>query len=45
MNDEQNHLYNLFIKNGLSAGFTDDQINFMWEYIMMTMVSVDWSRK
>jgi len=40
MNEEQNELYSEFIKKGLSAGFTDDQINFMWEFIMMTTLSM-----
>ena len=28
-----NQLFNEFIKNGLAAGFTDAQINFLWEYV------------
>ena len=31
-------LYNEFIENGLNAGFTDNQLNFMWEFIMMSVV-------
>lgn len=27
--------YDRFIRAGLSAGFTDDQINFMWEYLAL----------
>jgi hypothetical protein len=44
-NEEQQGLYDEFIKNGLNAGFTDDQINFMWEYIMETMISFNKFRK
>jgi len=28
----RNELYNSFIKRGLEVGFTDDQIDFLWEY-------------
>lgn len=40
MNEEQNQLYDEFVRNGLNAGFTDDQINFMWEFIMMSVLSM-----
>jgi hypothetical protein len=32
-NEKDNELYNAFIKNGIASGFTDDQIDFLWEYI------------
>lgn len=40
MNKEQQKLYDEFIKNGLASGFTDDQIDFMWEYVLMTALSM-----
>jgi hypothetical protein len=36
MKKEKNQLYDEFVRNGLRAGFTDDQINFLWEFIMMS---------
>lgn len=39
MNEEQSGIYSEFIKSGLNAGFTDDQINFMWEFVMMSVIS------
>lgn len=27
--------YDRFIRNGLAAGFTDDQVNFMWEFLVL----------
>lgn len=27
-----NEKYDAFIKNGLASGFTDDQINFLWDW-------------
>lgn len=33
MNPETtNEEYTEFVNAGLSAGFTDEQVNFMWEY-------------
>ena len=26
--------YTSFIKNGLNVGFTDDQIDFLWDFII-----------
>jgi hypothetical protein len=40
MDEEFEKLYSEFIKKGLNAGFTDDQINFMWEYVMLTVASM-----
>jgi hypothetical protein len=40
MNEEQKKLYLEFGINGLNAGFTQEQIDFMWEYVMMTVVSM-----
>lgn len=31
--DSNQKLYDLFIRNGLAVGFTDDQIDFLWEYV------------
>jgi len=25
--------YDRFVKNGLAVGFTDDQIDFLWDYL------------
>lgn len=40
MNQEQKKLYNEFIKNGFNAGFTQEQIDFLWEYVMMTTLAM-----
>jgi len=29
--EEENEFYDGFIRNGLACGFTDDQINFLWD--------------
>ena len=31
--EEDNTAYDRFIKNGLAIGFTDDQIDFLWDWI------------
>jgi hypothetical protein len=45
MDEEQNAMYSEFIKAGLLSGFTDDQINFMWEFVMMSVIAVVKMRK
>ncbi len=31
--EQENKQYDTFIKSGLAIGFTDDQIDFLWEWI------------
>ena len=41
MNEEQKKLYIEFGIAGINAGFTKKQIDFMWEFILMSIISVD----
>lgn len=31
--EDKDKIYDTFIRSGLGAGFTDDQIDFLWEWI------------
>lgn len=35
----EKNLYDKFIRNGLNVGFTDDQIDFLWNFIMEELLT------
>lgn len=44
MNEEQKKLYIEFGIAGLNAGFNQAQVDFMWNFIMMSVISIDKAR-